>query len=230
MNVYRSRITLVALMAFLIQFGCTHSPVARMTPEPERCHENVCRGFASWYGKDFHGRKTANGETYNMYGLSAAHRTLPLGTRLKVALVENLQGRDSNPKSVVVKVNDRGPFIPGRVLDLSYGAASALGIVQKGTAEVIYSVVEIPTGAPTGSFTVQAGAFYVKDNARLFQEKIERELHQQVRVVSFDSPSGLFFRVRVGLYASEAEAQKVAGLLQKENGIIPFVVKEDNLP
>lgn len=86
-------------------------------------------GVASWYGRQFHGRKTANGETFNMNAMTAAHKTLPLNCMIRVT-------NKSNGKSVVVKVNDRGPFHGSRVVDLSYGAAKALGIVDTGTANV----------------------------------------------------------------------------------------------
>ena len=92
-------------------------------------------GVASYYGKKFHGRKTANGETFNMYKLTAAHRVLPLGTRIKVTHLHN--GR-----WVEVRVNDRGPFIEGRVLDLSFAAALELEMVKAGTAEIMIEIVE----------------------------------------------------------------------------------------
>lgn len=92
------------------------------------------RGTASWYGLPFHGRKTANGETYDMNGLTCAHRTLPFGT---VLLVTNL----GNNRSVTVRVTDRGPFISGRIIDLSRGAAAALGMLDTGTAQVSLKVV-----------------------------------------------------------------------------------------
>jgi rare lipoprotein A len=92
-------------------------------------------GVASYYGKKFHGRKTANGEVFNMYKLTAAHRVLPLGT---VAKVTNL----ANGRWVVVKVNDRGPFIEGRILDLSFAAALEIEMVQQGTAKVMIEIVE----------------------------------------------------------------------------------------
>ena len=93
-------------------------------------------GNASWYGKDFHGKKTANGYIYNMYGVSAAHKTLPLGTQVRVTNLEN-------NRSVVLVVNDRGPFVRGRILDLSYGAAKELGTVEKGAVRVRITAVEI---------------------------------------------------------------------------------------
>jgi rare lipoprotein A (peptidoglycan hydrolase) len=92
-------------------------------------------GTASYYGKKFHGRKTANGEVFNMYKLTAAHRVLPLGT---IAKVTNL----ANGRWVVVKVNDRGPFIEGRILDLSFAAALEIEMVQQGTAKVMIEIVE----------------------------------------------------------------------------------------
>lgn len=84
---------------------------------------------ASWYGEEFHGRPTSSGEVYDMYGLTAAHRTLPFGTKLRVT-------HPRNGRSVVVEINDRGPFVRGRDLDLSYGAAAELGMVVEGVAEV----------------------------------------------------------------------------------------------
>ena len=92
-------------------------------------------GVASYYGEKFHGRKTANGDTFNMYKLTAAHRVLPLGTKVKVTHM-------SNGRSVLVKVNDRGPFIEGRILDLSFAAALELEMVTSGTAEVMIEIVE----------------------------------------------------------------------------------------
>lgn len=94
-------------------------------------------GTASWYGRQFHGRKTASGDTFDMHGLTAAHRTLPMNCYIKVT-------NKDNGKSVVVKVNDRGPFHGNRVVDLSYGAAKAIGITQKGTGNVIIERVDRP--------------------------------------------------------------------------------------
>lgn len=94
-------------------------------------------GIASWYGPGFHGKRTASGEIYDMYGISAAHRTLPFGMIVKVVDLET--GR-----SVVVRINDRGPFIEGRIIDLSYGAAKELGMVEKGLAKVGLKIVRWP--------------------------------------------------------------------------------------
>ncbi len=120
-------------------------------------------GMASWYGEKFHGRPTALGETYNMYAMTAAHKTLPLPTQVRVTNLEN--GR-----SAELRVNDRGPFVKGRVIDLSYGAARQLGVVRRGTARVRIEALE-PGGAPGpkavegGHAYLQAGAFASRENA-----------------------------------------------------------------
>jgi len=119
--------------------GCTASPKFRRdgtgtTPAPYG--EPYQIGFASYYGSEFHGRRTSSGEIYDMNALTAAHNTLPLGTIIRVT---NL----SNHRSVMVKVNDRGPFKPGRILDLSLGAARQLGMIRKGTARVRIEILEL---------------------------------------------------------------------------------------
>jgi len=96
-------------------------------------------GIASWYGPGFHGNLTANGEVYDMVGVSAAHKTLPFGTIVRVVEIET--GR-----SIVVRINDRGPFVEGRIIDLSKGAAEKLGIVEKGITEVGLRILRRPTG------------------------------------------------------------------------------------
>ncbi|NBV54762.1 MAG: septal ring lytic transglycosylase RlpA family protein, partial [Proteobacteria bacterium] len=107
--------------------GIRYTPISTSTNFSEK-------GIASWYGSDFHGNATANGECYNMYAFTAAHRTLPLPT---IARVTNLE----NNRSVVVKINDRGPFARGRVIDLSYAAAQSLGVVRNGTAPVLVEAI-----------------------------------------------------------------------------------------
>jgi|GEM_PF-2429816 len=130
-------------------------------------------GIASWYGQDFHGKKTSNGEVYDMYAESAAHKTLPLGT---IVTVKNLE----NGREMRIRINDRGPFVSGRIIDLSYASAQKLGVVQRGTARVEIEAVgttapAIPDLSPdyyySGNFTIQIGAFANRDNA----EKSETE-------------------------------------------------------
>ena len=95
----------------------------------------ACGQVASWYGPGFHGRQTASGETYNQWGMTAAHKTLAFGTVVRVTL---------DGRSVTVRINDRGPFIPGRVIDLSRGAADALGMIDAGVVPVCITIVEQP--------------------------------------------------------------------------------------
>ncbi len=126
----------------------------------------VERGTASWYGKKFHGYKTSNGEVYDMYGMSAAHKTLPLPT---YARVTNL----ANGKSVIVKINDRGPFHEDRIIDLSYAAAGKLGILGKGTAKVEVKAID-HNEANMPQLYLQVGAFSVENSAK----KLASEIHK----------------------------------------------------
>jgi len=127
------------LLCLVVLAGCTANRSRRMTSDARGAYcSGGDVGVASWYGKDFHGRKTSSGEVYNMYGLSAAHRTLPFGTVLRIT--ECQRG-----KSIHVTVNDRGPFIADREIDLSFGAAKAIGMVADGIAEVGIQMVESPS-------------------------------------------------------------------------------------
>lgn len=103
-------------------------------PEAALAHTKLGVGIASWYGPGFHGRSTANGERFDMHGMTAAHKTLPFNTTVRVTNVRN--GR-----SVVVRINDRGPFIKSRTIDLSHGAAKALGMINAGTAKVELEII-----------------------------------------------------------------------------------------
>ena len=135
------RTWLILLLAFFIQRCHANVRYASVADSGRYSHAKFKEGqsfvgMASYYGKKFHGRKTANGEIFNMYGYSAAHRTLPFGTILKVI---NL----NNGKSVIVKVNDRGPFKKNRILDLSYAAAKDLAMLQSGTAKVKIIILKL---------------------------------------------------------------------------------------
>ncbi|MGD8739905.1 MAG: septal ring lytic transglycosylase RlpA family protein [Desulfobacterales bacterium] len=168
-------------------------------------------GLASWYGRDFHGKKTSNGELYNMYAMTAAHKTLPLGTYVKVHNLEN-------NRSVVVRINDRGPFVRGRVIDLSYTAAKDIGIVGPGTArvEVVALGRRTSTSGGTastyiaedyfhGKFTFQVGAFLDRRNAE--RQKHELALrYKNAHIVVYDRGDKIFYRVRVGRFTTLQEA------------------------
>lgn len=175
------------------------------------------RGIASWYGREFHGKKTSNGEIYDMYANTAAHKTLPLGTFVRVHNLEN-------SRSAVVRINDRGPFVRGRIIDLSYAAADAIGIVDSGTArvEVVALGKPAPAGGTTpaytaedyshGNFTFQVGAFLNRENA----EKQKRQLEQSYKnahITTYDRGDQIFYRVRVGRFTTLGEAVRHEALL-----------------
>ena len=173
-------------------------------------------GTASWYGRELHCRKTASGEIFDMNGFSAAHRTLPLGTAIRVTNLEN-------HKVLAVRVNDRGPFARNRVIDLSYGAAKELGFVAQGTVRV-----EIETLEPvqdTGQYTVQAAVFAEVENAKTHKDRLSRKF-VVISIVPFESNVGKFYRVRVGAYASKEKAELIAGKLVLD-GLEPIVVRKD---
>jgi len=173
-------------------------------------------GVASWYGKDFQGRKTASGEIFDMYGMSAAHRTLPLGTVIRVTNLENY-------KSLKVKVNDRGPFVKNRFLELSYGAAKELGFLAQGTAPVKIEILEPVSGSAL--YTVQAAVFAEEEAAKMLKDRLSKKF-EQISIVPFESKLGKFYRVRVGSYSTEEKAELVAGKLKLE-GLEPIVFRKD---
>lgn len=189
----------VLLLLSLLAHGCS---VAGGPPPPPAPPVDVSAGWtqegiASWYGEPFHGRQTASGEIYDMEASTAAHRTLPFGTRLRVRNVDN--GR-----TATLTVNDRGPFVGGRILDVSRRMARELGIIGPGTARVRITVLN--ELAPPGCWMVQVGAFAGETNARALRDRLEREGHR-VRIVP--SPDGLH-RVRMGPYADVERAGQIA--------------------
>lgn len=176
------------------------------------------QGVASWYGAPFNGRRTSNGEVYDMYQLTAAHRTLPFDAIVRVT---NL----SNGKQVNVRINDRGPFVANRIIDLSYSAAEAIGMVGPGTAEVRLDVMAGPD-PNVGFFGVQVGAFQVRENAERLQRRLSAQ-YAPVTIMEFDSPNGVYYRVRAGRLPSEAAARELANQLQQQGGTVAFVVRLD---
>ena len=201
--------------------------------DPLRDHQGfVQTGIASWYGKKFHGRKTSNGEIYDMYAMTAAHKTLPMGVDVRVSHLQT--GR-----SILVRVNDRGPFVAGRIIDLSYSAASQLGIVEAGTAQVRiealgYRRVEdgqisyrSPTSYDAGSFAVQIGAFGVADNAnRLAARMQQRYGKSEVQEATIDGRT--YYRVRVGNYRSLKKADQAAETFSSSGFPGSYVVAFDS--
>jgi rare lipoprotein A len=193
-------------------------PVPVRVPPPGASLRVIELGMASWYGVPFHGRKASNGETYDMYKMTAAHRTLPFDT---VVRVTNLV----NGKYADVRITDRGPFVEGRVIDLSLAAARAIDMVATGVSRV---KLEWITGPITnGAFTVQVGAFAQYANALNLRKQLERT-YQPVFIFEYDSPRGMLYRVRVGRAPSEQAAQALARKLSEKENVSTFVVRLDN--
>ncbi len=187
------------------------------------------KGIASWYGKKFHGHRTSSGETYNMYAMTAAHKTLPLPTYVRVTHLEN-------GKSVIVKVNDRGPFHENRIIDLSYSAAKKLGVTAKGTGVVEVVAIDPETykkhepyqpdvKRPSALSTypaksnyklyLQVGAFVSQQNANKLHKRLSRMFKQQQIHSDFASEKNVY-RVRIGPLASVAIADKLSVYLNNK--------------
>jgi rare lipoprotein A len=183
------------------------------------------RGLASWYGTKFHGKRTSSGEPYDLYAMTAAHKTLPLPTYVEVTNLDN--GR-----SVIVKVNDRGPFHGGRIIDLSYTAASKLGILDKGTGRVEVRAIDprtpdqapantpvlvqkdIPAETTDSQLFLQVGAFQDRNNAERMRNNIQAQNLGAVRIVEAGTEQGTFYKVQVGPLSDAGEADRVAQALQ----------------
>lgn len=193
----------------------------------------VEKGIASWYGDDFHGKPTASGEPYDMHAMTAAHKTLPLGTHVKVTSLQN-------SSSLIVRINDRGPFVPGRIIDLTYSGAHKLGMIERGTIPVLVEAVQVATshqvnGATVweaepvpdfrfGNFTIQIGAFQQVGNAlRVRAAMLEEYDEVHIQPPSYYDPDR-FYRVQVGKFNELAKAQKAADALKQERFPDAFVV------
>jgi rare lipoprotein A len=163
------------------------------------------RGHASWYGKPFHGRHTASGERYDMYRMTAAHRELPFGT---VVQVRNL----ANDRRVQVTITDRGPFVRGRIVDLSYAAALELDMVRSGTAQVELRVIELgEVPVPAGTvLTVQVGAFQTRERAESLLATLAGDF-PDARI----EEALPWFRVRIGTFSTAAEAEELRRRLRR---------------
>ena len=184
----------------------------------------VERGIASWYGKKFHGRKTSSGEVYNMHAMTAAHKTLPLPSYVRVVHIKN--GR-----SIVVKVNDRGPFVGDRIIDLSFAAATKLGVTGPGTAEVEISVVSsaksktrpvvraiplVEKVAEDVRLFVQLGSFGRKVNAQNLLKDLHNLNETSAKVYELTNAQGTFYRVRLGPLYDIGKANSVILRLTKK--------------
>lgn len=221
-------------------FGREYVPATAHRPYQER-------GIASWYGRQFHGQKTAIGETYDMYAMSAAHPTLPLPSYARVT-------NPANGRSVVLRVNDRGPFHAGRVIDLSYAAAHRLGIAQKGSGEVLVEAilpgeksepvtaaaatprlpppapispplaatrpVALPVAEERAGYYLQLGAFGNFANAETFLKHVQSHVVWLGENAHIVQGQGLF-RVQMGPYTEAGEARRVGDLVREAMDLEP---------
>ena len=213
-------------------FGQTYVPVVNKEPKKER-------GMASWYGRKFHGQRTSSGETYDMFAMTAAHKTLPIPSFARVTNVKN-------GKSVVVRINDRGPFHSDRIIDLSYAAAARIGIVNAGSGLVevervfagpppveslspidqpapVVATVETPvvTQEPAGLW-LQLGAFSSAEAAESFRQKMTRDLPWLLEPLQVTFRDGLH-RVRAGPYQNREEANAIAEKMRVSLGFMPVM-------
>ncbi len=177
-------------------------------------------GNASWYGYPFHGRRASNGEIYDKNKLTAAHRTLPFDTLVRVT---NL----SNNKSTVVRITDRGPFVENRIIDLSQAAAREIESIGPGVVRVRLEV--LGNVDPTeGYFTVQVGAFRDRGNAERLVDRLSHS-YTPIFIQQYDAPDGTFYRVRVGKISGESAAQDFAEQLRTKEGFTPMVLRLDEV-
>jgi len=199
--------------------GCG-KPAVRV-PSPPAAMLGAEVGIASWYGHPYHGRKAANGEIYDMNRLTAAHRTLPFNTRVRVRNLENA-------KSVEVRINDRGPFVRGRIIDLSRAAARSIDMLQSGTARVRLEVISSNRASGEGAFTVQVGAFRERSNADRLIERMRARYG--FATASPREGAEFLWRVLVGRESTIEAAESLRDRLQRENAAVgsdAFVVRLD---
>jgi rare lipoprotein A len=176
-------------------------------------------GNASWYGVPFNGRRASNGEIYDMYKLTAAHRTLPFETMVRVTNLNNGQ-------STVVRITDRGPFVDNRIIDLSLAAAREIDSVGPGVVHVRVEVLTQGIDPTGGFFTVQIGAFKDQGNAQRLRDRLNLS-YSPIFIQQYDSPDGTFYRVRVGKVSGEDAARQFGEQLRSREGVTPIVVRLD---
>jgi rare lipoprotein A len=183
-------------------------PVQATPPSSGEVSPGELEGLASYYGDPHHGRPTASGEIFDKHAMTAAHRTLPFQTQVRV---HNLD----NDKSIDVRINDRGPFVAGRIIDLSEEAGKRLGLAGPGMARVRLEILTVP-GNESAVYAIQVGAFSIKKNADDLRRQLEKR-YGHVTVTSYDSENGTIYRVRVGAESSLVKARELARKFQNEN-------------
>jgi len=237
-------LVLAAIAATILFSGCHHKKTAQLLPPPPPpgvataqpgtvatppaaltpgdTPETAETGVASWYGHPFHGRASASGEIYDMEQMTAAHRTLPFGT---IVRVHNLD----NEKSADVRIIDRGPFVNGRIIDLSHAAARAIEMIGPGTARVSLEILSAPAVAAPANFGVQVGAFRNKENAERLRRAMEARYGRARLVERADTPG--LWHVVVGMEPTQDGASALANRIRGEDSSITatFVVRLDSV-
>jgi rare lipoprotein A len=240
------RVLLVTVAATVLLSGCHHHRKVAQTPPPPppaaqpapetAPTENVPAatvpapsvpeygetGIASWYGHPFHGRATTSGEIYDMEQMTAAHRTLPFGTIVRVHDLDN-------QKTVDVRINDRGPFVDGRIIDLSHAAARAMEMIGPGIANVRLEILSQPPQVAPASFGVQVGSFRNRENAEHLRALMETKYGSAKLVQRADTPG--FWHVVVGRESSQDGAVALSARICHENSSISaaLVVRIDKI-
>lgn len=193
------------LFALAFAIGCSLPPAKVRVPEPSQTRLSQT-GIASWYGPGFHGKPTASGAIYNQHDLTAAHQTLPLGTRVMVTNLEN-------GSTTEVMINDRGPFAKGRIIDLSYTAAQAINMIGPGTAlvrvDVLDSPVKIQTIRAALDYTLQLGSFTQLENAEQLRDRLAQAF-PEVTIAPLASKHATYYRVQLGTFSSRTDAEDKA--------------------
>lgn len=208
---------LFPLLAFLF-FAVSCSTTKNVSKENYDSGKLFETGIASWYGPNFDGKQTANGEIYDMNKLTAAHRTLPFNSVVKVV-------NKANGKSVIVRINDRGPYAKNRILDLSKKAAEEIELIKNGTAKANLFLLSnhiIPNDLKTPQYSVQVGSYKNLNDAQRISSDIKNS-----RVVKVKINGSIYFRIYVGLFNTVVEAEKQKRKLQQA-GINGFVKQVNN--
>ena len=207
--------TFLIVVALVAMAGCGHKRRPKVTAVPRTPRAPVTvpvghteEGVASWYGHPYHGRQAANGEIYDMEKMTAAHRTLPFNTWVRVHdLATN--------RTTEVRITDRGPFVGGRIIDLSHAAAQELGIIGPGTARVRVEVIRTPPGIAPGLFAVQVGAFRDRGNAERLRAQMESRYGAARLLQRAENPA--IWRVLVGAEPSEEDALRLAERIRQDS-------------
>ena len=214
---FNQKISYLLVLSLFVSAGCRKKRIPINTPEDQLgITQQELNGYASWYGDPFHGRRTSNGEIYDMYRLTAAHKTLGFNTIVKV---NNLD----NGKSVQIRINDRGPFVQGRIIDLSYQAALRIKMVRPGTARVRLDIIRMERNL--SRYVIQIGSFRQKKLAVRLRKKLLDD-YATVEIRPRELAQGRFYQVLVGNYKTGKEAARTLRRLKAE-GYSGFMTRMD---